>query len=224
MNEEEFGSDSESDDSDFCPTTDKLGKSDSDSIDEKDEAIFDVDDDDDENSKKKRKTKKKPQKSQVKETFAKLVAPVRDLEAEKRKEDALWAEFLGGSDPPAKPDTAATSSTSSYKKHIPKEQKSSAPKPQELPKDSSVFEFAGEEVVVQQNVSNSSTSSSSSSSTSAGIKRPSTGGGGLSSVLNQISKKNKLSILQKTKIDWDGFKTNEGIVEEIATHNRGRDG
>lgn len=220
---EEFASDSESDDLDFCPDNEKLGKSDSDSIDEKDEAINDVDDD--ESSKKKRK-KKKPQKSQAKETYVKLVAPVRDLEAEKRKEDALWAEFLGGSESPAKPDTSsATTSTSSYKKHIPKEQKSSAPKQEqkELPKDS-VFEFAGEEVVVQQNVSNSTKSSSTPAASSAGIKRSSNSGGGLSSVLNQITKKNKLSILEKTKIDWDGFKTNEGIIEDIATHNRGRDG
>lgn len=219
MNEEEFGSDSESDDSDFCPANEKLAKSDSDSIDDKDEAIRDVDDD--ESSKKKRKTKK----SHAKSAFVKLVTPVRDLEAEKRKEDALWAEFLGESDTPAKPDTSTTSSTSSYKKHIPKEQKSSAPKPQQEEEVSNVFDFAGEEVVVPKSSTNTSSESPTAAAvaSTAGIKRTGTTGG-LSSVLNQISKKNKLSILQKTKIDWDGFKTNEGINEDIATHNRGRDG
>jgi len=43
-------------------------------------------------------------------------------------------------------------------------------------------------------------------------------------MLNQLTKKNKLSVLEKTKLDWDGFKSNEGINEELQTHNRGREG
>jgi len=28
----------------------------------------------------------------------------------------------------------------------------------------------------------------------------------------------------KSKLDWDGFKHEEGISEELSTHNRGKDG
>lgn len=48
--------------------------------------------------------------------------------------------------------------------------------------------------------------------------------GGLSSVLNKIGKNNKQSTLEKSKNDWNSFKRNEGIEEEISTHNRGREG
>lgn len=48
--------------------------------------------------------------------------------------------------------------------------------------------------------------------------------GGLSSVLNHIGKKDKMSTLQKSKLDWNNFKKNEGIDEEIKMYNRGKDG
>ncbi|KAG9327991.1 hypothetical protein JZ751_017005 [Albula glossodonta] len=52
-------------------------------------------------------------------------------------------------------------------------------------------------------------------------KRPA----GLGSVLNRISgKKQKMSTLEKSRLDWDTFKTEEGIGDELATHNRGKDG
>lgn len=108
-----------------------------------------------------------------------------------------------------------------------------------------IFEFAGEKVEVQKVVTvseepkessseQSSVVSGSSSSTAqkptkaspiASFSRRSGGSsGGLSSVLGQIGKKNKLSILEKTALDWTGFKRNEGIDEEIQTHNKGRGG
>lgn len=232
MNEEDFASDSDSDDSDFRP--DKAISSGSESIDEADEKILDKDNDDDENdSKKKRKRrKKKSQFTKREEPIKQELKPVVDPEEEKRKEDALWAEFLGESEPPAPSTSTVTSSVT--KKNIPKEAKSSSvpkPPPQE---ETKIFEFAGEEIIVVQNQNQqnilqttsqnpSNTVSTASPLVTAGVKRPSSGGG-LSSVLNQISKKNKLSILQKTKLDWDGFKSNEGIAEELQTHNRGRDG
>lgn len=48
--------------------------------------------------------------------------------------------------------------------------------------------------------------------------------GGLANVLNQIGKKSKLTILEKSKQDWDVYKKKEGIVEELITHNKGKDG
>lgn len=52
-------------------------------------------------------------------------------------------------------------------------------------------------------------------------KRPA----GMSNVLNRIGgKKQKMSTLEKSKMDWDAFKSEEGITEELAIHNRGREG
>lgn len=48
--------------------------------------------------------------------------------------------------------------------------------------------------------------------------------GGLSSVLSKLGKNNKLSTLEKSKKDWNSFKINEGIEEDISIHNRGREG
>uniref|UniRef100_A0A803YMW2 Craniofacial development protein 1 n=1 Tax=Meleagris gallopavo TaxID=9103 RepID=A0A803YMW2_MELGA len=57
--------------------------------------------------------------------------------------------------------------------------------------------------------------------TVSGVKRPS----GISSLLGKIgSKKQKMSTLEKSKLDWENFKEEEGIVEELAIHNRGKDG
>lgn len=48
--------------------------------------------------------------------------------------------------------------------------------------------------------------------------------GGISSVLGQIGKKGKISTLEKSKLDWDNFKKQENIEEELNTHNKGKDG
>lgn len=115
-----------------------------------------------------------------------------------------------------------------------------------------VFEFAGEKVEVQKEIivdvgktasanhqipsTDSSVKSNSNTATTAGhsapgkaptipsLQKPRASAGGISSVLGQIGKKNKLSILQKSQLDWTGFKRNEGIDEDLQTHNKGRDG
>ncbi|NP_001355267.1 craniofacial development protein 1 isoform 5 [Mus musculus] len=55
----------------------------------------------------------------------------------------------------------------------------------------------------------------------SGIKRAS----GMSSLLGKIgAKKQKMSTLEKSKLDWESFKEEEGIGEELAIHNRGKEG
>ncbi|ERE78264.1 craniofacial development protein 1 [Cricetulus griseus] len=55
----------------------------------------------------------------------------------------------------------------------------------------------------------------------SGIKRSS----GMSSLLGKIgAKKQKMSTLEKSKLDWESFKEEEGIGEELAIHNRGKEG
>ncbi|KFW64909.1 Craniofacial development protein 1, partial [Pygoscelis adeliae] len=163
-------------------------------------------------------------------------------EEEKKKEDALWASFL--SDVGQKPKAGATTQVTQAKKA--EEEKSGnklqeKPKGSEKPKDSGkvtitkVFDFAGEEVRVTKEVDSTSKEAKSflkqqekrqsaapaSLPTVSGVKRPS----GMSSLLGKIgSKKQKMSTLEKSKLDWENFKEEEGIVEELAIHNRGKDG
>lgn len=47
---------------------------------------------------------------------------------------------------------------------------------------------------------------------------------GIGSVLDQLGKKKKISTLEKSKLDWDRFKKEEDIEEELQTHNKGKDG
>jgi len=115
---------------------------------------------------------------------------------------------------------------------------------QEKVKVTKVFEFAGEEVKIEKEVAIDSAEARLSLSTAeksvkqspesassvgrgrgrgrGGAKR--VGLGGISSVLGQIGKKAKISTLEKSKLDWDNFKKQENIEEEINTHNRGKDG
>ncbi|KAM4639462.1 craniofacial development protein 1 isoform 3-T3 [Amazona ochrocephala] len=122
----------------------------------------------------------------------------RKEEEIKKKEDALWASFLSDVGQKPKPEASMQAEKA--------EGERSGKKLQEKPKDSGkvtitkMFDFAGEEVRV---------------------KRPS----GMSSLLGKIgSKKQKMSTLEKSKLDWESFKEEEGIVEELAIHNRGKDG
>jgi len=92
-----------------------------------------------------------------------------------------------------------------------------------------VFDFAGEEVKVTKHVDADSTEAqkylkkqeeSAASKTGIATKRP----GGLASVVGQISKKQKMGCLDKSKLDWNSFVREEGINEELKTHNKGKDG
>ncbi|XP_034644106.1 craniofacial development protein 1 [Trachemys scripta elegans] len=57
--------------------------------------------------------------------------------------------------------------------------------------------------------------------TVSGVKRSS----GMSCLLGKIgSKKQKMSTLEKSKLDWENFKEEEGIGEDLAIFNRGKEG
>lgn len=172
-----------------------------------------------------------------------------DADDDDVNEDALWASFLSNTgqtaskpaNPKPSPQSKTVSSTSNGNSKQPE-----IPKPitnvEQKKVVTEIFEFAGEKVEIQKVVTVSAEQKESSSEQSsvvsgsstaqkptkaapiASFNRRSGGSGGLSSVLGQIGKKNKLSILEKTKLDWTGFKRNEGIDEEIQTHNKGRDG
>ncbi|XP_078067060.1 craniofacial development protein 1 isoform X5 [Mustelus asterias] len=127
---------------------------------------------------------------------------------EKKKADDLWASFL--SDVGQKPKPVATTPTSRKENILVDQEKLS--EPQDVVKDSEkpkalgkvtitkVFDFAGEEVKV---------------------KRPSA----IGNILGKMGgKKQKMSTLEKSKIDWEAFKEKEGISDELAIYNRGKEG
>ncbi|KAG5679458.1 hypothetical protein PVAND_009023 [Polypedilum vanderplanki] len=232
--EEDYQSDSDSDDEDFNP----LGAEDSgeESIDEKYEGN-EYEDADEEKSKdktkKRKKVKSKGRSTRKTESPPKEIIKseiIADPEAEKKRIDNLFAEFLAGTEIPPTSTTTTSSSTTTVKTTITETKKATdIPKVQQIfsqTKESSppkIFEFAGETVEISnsQSISNPSPAVIKSNNPQP-IKRPAKSG--LTSVLNQLGKKSKLSVLEKTKLDWDGFKSKEGISEELKTHNRGRDG
>ncbi|XP_031634263.1 craniofacial development protein 1 [Contarinia nasturtii] len=175
-----------------------------------------------------------------------------DDDDDDENEDALWASFLGNtgqksvvksenkkSTEPSKQVTSTSNGNSTQAiKKIPKppvrtEQKKVV---------TEIFEFAGEKVEIKKKVKvtdekpvadttadSKKVAAKPGPSLPFGRSRGSGGGGaggssGLSSLLGQIGKKNKLSVLEKSKLDWNGFKQTEGIDEELQTHNKGRDG
>lgn len=173
---------------------------------------------------------------------------------QKKKADDLWASFLSdvGTRPKASaPSADSQQSTSTASTDKPSKPSTASQQQEGKPKESSkititkVFDFAGEEVRVtkevdadsreaksflkeekaleekeEQSVSSEPWPSAPLSSGSS-VKRPA----GMGSILNRIgNKKQKMSTLEKSKMDWDAFKTEEGIADELAIHNRGKEG
>ncbi|GAB1293676.1 Craniofacial development protein 1 [Apodemus speciosus] len=166
--------------------------------------------------------------------------------ARKKKEDELWASFLNDVGPKSK---AAPSSQAkvaeepeetSSNKPLVKADELEKPKESEKVKITKVFDFAGEEVRVTKEVDATSKEAKSflkqaekenpqALATSAGTPLPAGSGikrtSGMSSLLGKIgAKKQKMSTLEKSKLDWESFKEEEGIGEELAIHNRGKEG
>lgn len=168
---------------------------------------------------------------------------------QKKKSDDLWASFLSdvGSRPkectPASRSGATQKGDSSGLKVAHSNTGTKAPEPTKVT-ITKVFDFAGEEVRVNKEVSADSREAKSylksqnteekknedkekSSSPNQpplpgpSVKRPA----GMTGILGRIGgKKQKMSTLEKSKMDWDAFKSEEGISEELAIHNRGREG
>lgn len=152
--------------------------------------------------------------------------PEDDEEAEKKRAAALWADFLGGDAPAEEPKEERPRAQST--KVV--EDKKPAPEPvPEKKKEPTVikeiFEYAGEQIVVEKVVKEPPVVQKGSSKSPFPTSKPSSSsGGGLGSILGALNKKNKISTLDKTKLDWDRFKNQEGITEDLQTHNKGKDG
>uniref|UniRef100_A0A8C3XSL6 Craniofacial development protein 1 n=1 Tax=Chelydra serpentina TaxID=8475 RepID=A0A8C3XSL6_CHESE len=155
-------------------------------------------------------------------------------EEKKKKEDALWASFLSDVGQKSKAPAATTEEKSSSKFQ---EEAKEPEKSKDIAKVTitKVFDFAGEEVRAKrvprshllqdrpkkENNRMPLAVTFSPQLKPLQVKRPS----GMSSLLGKIgSKKQKMSTLEKSKLDWENFKEEEGIGEDLAIHNRGKEG
>lgn len=242
MDEEDYSSDTSDDD--YVPTENVDVSEEDESGDEEDLPQDDEHASNIRGTKRRRGKSKKGKKDESVRDVDKIETETnsKQEEDEKAKSDRLWADFMKDI-PSSRPSKTSTSNTDNT---VNKESKASAPcekapiETKEKPKEVLVtkeYKFAGETVRVTEAVSvnskeaikNSSspllpstTDSTSSPSTvlSAGVKRS----GGLAGVLNKIDKKPKMSTLVKSKLDWDTFKSKEGIEEDLKIHNRGKSG
>lgn len=162
--------------------------------------------------------------------------PVSTLspEDEKKKADLLWSDFLRDVEPIPKKRTVPSSSVVAE----PSKPSSSSTNPQEVPtsekkvKITQLLEFAGETIKVDKEVAADSKEArlfaqkeeeigQTKSPMLPGKRKPV----GVGNVLNQLfNKKQKISTLEKSKLDWDNYKKSEGLVEDLQSHNRGKDG
>lgn len=157
-------------------------------------------------------------------------APINE-EDQKKKTDSLWADFLKDttkskdvSSTLTKPTVATTLTTATVGAVEDRVVSSSgASNSSETMTVQTVYEFAGEQVIVNKVLPATTSTSGSTRGRSAGV-RGGGGGGGLSSVLSQLGKKQKISTLEKSKLDWDRFKQDENIGAELSAHNKGRHG
>ncbi|XP_046736257.1 craniofacial development protein 1 isoform X2 [Diprion similis] len=180
--------------------------------------------------KKQKSNDSEEEQSEENETKKKL-----SEEEEKKRADSLWADFMKDTPVVSRPKSKNSINSSKEELSQPLIKSGNV----EKVKITKVFEFAGEEVRVEKEVpadcaearltlpsSKDSTTDSvqprSGSAKGRGIRKG--GLGGISSVLGQLGKKAKISTLEKSKLDWDSYKREENIEEEISTHNKGKDG
>lgn len=186
-------------------------------------------------SKNKRSKLSEEFEKKTSEKTAENIGDDNEEEDSKARVDALWADFLNGTDTGTSTTPTSTStslkSTPSTKsverskcedKPVAKQEKTPTPNATTVKE---IFEFAGEKIEVEKEIKTDDKKDDSKVTTAGSNTLASRArSGGLNSVLGQLGKKNKLSVLEKTKLDWTGFKKNEGIEEELHGHNKGRDG
>eukprot|EP00026_Physarum_polycephalum_P004427 Phypoly_transcript_04446.p2 GENE.Phypoly_transcript_04446~~Phypoly_transcript_04446.p2 ORF type:complete len:257 (-),score=85.96 Phypoly_transcript_04446:141-911(-) len=209
-------SDSEDeDDEDFVPNAH-----------EEDEEVSDEEDGkrklDDEEDEEDKPSKKKPRKTPKTQKTTQKTEIVTSVDTEKKVAD-IWEEMKKSSEPKKIPETTdlnnstntTTSSTTPFSSNTstsptttptpPKNQPNPTTLTQKIPGKPAAkpattkpqtFTFAGEKVLVA---------------------KPAKGRSALDNLVSSMSKKsNKLSVMDKSKLDWDKYKTATGSNEELA--------
>ncbi|XP_014243170.1 craniofacial development protein 1 [Cimex lectularius] len=208
----ELPSDSESEDEDYMPegVSDVSEESGSGSEEEPDAST--------EGGGRKRKKssakKSKKRKAEEKENNEEETIKKESVEELKKKSDALWAEFMKPVESKkVKEEDSRVSGLTDEKENS----EHTEPEASKV-KVTQVFDFAGEKVQVEKEV-NVKCQRAQSSTRGCGRGR-----GGIASILGQLGKKGKLSTLEKSKLDWDRFKKDEGIDEDLEMYNKGKNG
>lgn len=143
----------------------------------------------------------------------------------KAQVDALWTDFKDSTSSTATNQVASSKPSGSQKKTVEK-----------------VYQFAGEEVKVNEVSSSKEEKNSSEEKTEAATSKAKTTAnasqkiignskfpikktGGLGSIMGKISgKAPKISTLEKSRLDWNSYKSDEGIDDDLSTFNKGKDG
>ncbi|CAF0813024.1 unnamed protein product [Didymodactylos carnosus] len=132
------------------------------------------------------------------------------------KADLLWKNFK------------SSSSVTTVITNTPPKTTSATAVPTETTK---IYEFAGETVVLPSiqpsmstTISSTPITTNSSKPLPTTLKRPSGGSIGANALLDHlgINKKQKLSTLEKTRLDWNQHKSNESLTDELNLHRRGK--
>lgn len=230
MSNKDFENDDDTSDEEYVPTRDDCAQLSEEEGDGDPEEECESDDDSNKNHKKRKsKTKTKQSKrskiqSSIEETNKTTQNVKLSEEEQKKKTDSLWADFLKDTNTKSK----STSSTVNKEVSLPKLTKSEN-KEQFKNSKSKILEFAGEIVDIPK-INHEVTSTVSTTQTK--ISPPAVTiptkkfqpRGGISSVLGQLGKKQKISTLEKSKLDWDTFKQQENITDELNSYNKGKNG
>lgn len=232
MDSQDYSDSSDENDSDYKPPgeDEKLSEVDS------DDPIEDDEDSASTSAKKSKRTRKPSTKTRKRgslkkskkividdETIEKTKEEVNTLlnssEDDKKRLDALWEEFQR----PIPKKSSITPITSENKSKS-KECIKISDKPETTKKRNfeALFDSSDSSKKLVNNDDNTTSKSSETKTVVTPITtKPS---GGLENVLSQLGKKSKLTVLEKSKQDWDGYKKKEGIAEELVTYNKGKDG
>ncbi|KAG5893869.1 hypothetical protein JTB14_005326 [Gonioctena quinquepunctata] len=188
-------------------------------------------------SRKRQKPRKKKRKVSLRnEESGRKENKVDAVEEEKKVSiDDIWADFKKDTGFKSKnvqkvPSSDNSKSGKSSENASQSSTNKTSVKPPEKVKITQIFEFAGEEVKVEKEVAVDSAEArllskpDDSNQPKTSLGKRSGGLSGIGNVLSQLSKKPKISTLEKTKLDWDNYKKEHAIEEELQTHNRGKDG
>lgn len=148
-------------------------------------------------------------------------------EEDKKRSDALWADFLGDANVASK-EHSKPSSTVSQSNDSRSCESSDTDNSQSLKKIIHSAEESPKQTVhrlekqtTKTNPIKPSVSKPAAKPSGIALKRPA---GGIHSILGQINKKSKLTVLERSKQDWDSFKSSHGLNEELRSFNRGKEG
>nr|XP_023026671.1 craniofacial development protein 1 [Leptinotarsa decemlineata] len=238
MNNADFNDESDSSDEDYIPQgklEEVLSEVDSDG--DPEDPISESEESTSRNRKRKKLNKERPitvRRSEPKESGSKENEEEEIKEEKQQNIDDIWADFMKDTGFKSKTSKGGISESSKNEKKCSgvahSSLKETLKRPQEKVKVTQIFEFAGEEVKVEKEVSADSAEArllrkpDDNSLPKSNRGKRNGGLSGISNVLSQLSKKPKISTLEKTKLDWDNFKKEENIEEELQTHNRGKDG